>query len=537
MKDLRWLAGALSAVLTLLASPALAEDHACETEARDFYLWSVSTAEDATVTNATAANLAWKDAPVLGAADLNPRALAALGGRPAIVKGATLKGADFSGLTLKNICFVDSDLDTTHWTNARLEGVAFLQTKLYDADFHGAHIARSAFFNADLDDLVGARADLREVLIAGGTFSGLDLRGAVLDGVEMHCSLIVTDDTCEWPERTVHVEGATLRRTLFSVYRTDKWSFEGARLDHATVELNQLPQFRGAIALNAVTIAASGYGSEKVEVSPEEWQAIAAALVPEREGPSFDCARAASPVERRICAPGASNVNPLKLADANLAEVYRAALGAGRVTAADQRRWLATRDACLSRPETGAPGAATVEDCLSGLYAARQTELERLASPPTWLRHGEMILYVYSDPPFAKAFRATPTYSKLVPVIVDSSSSTLVVTVGAEPHGLSVSGAAWGANGHSCGMGAAGLTLDPKTGWFVGPHKPTDGDRRTREPVVRLYGDWAETEDFHGDLESDYGGCGMRAYFGRMNRIPATAEQIKAALKAVGPED
>ena len=59
--------------------------------------------------------------------------------------------------------------------------------------------------------------------------------------------------------------------------------------------------------------------------------------------PSFDCAKAATAVEKAICASG-----DLSALDQQIAEEYKTALSAGQTTVAEQRMWLARRDkACL----------------------------------------------------------------------------------------------------------------------------------------------------------------------------------------------
>jgi uncharacterized protein len=61
------------------------------------------------------------------------------------------------------------------------------------------------------------------------------------------------------------------------------------------------------------------------------------------EGPSFDCAKAATAVEKTICASG-----DLSALDLQIADEYKAALSSGQTNVAEQRVWLEQRDkACL----------------------------------------------------------------------------------------------------------------------------------------------------------------------------------------------
>jgi uncharacterized protein YecT (DUF1311 family) len=56
-------------------------------------------------------------------------------------------------------------------------------------------------------------------------------------------------------------------------------------------------------------------------------------------GPSFDCAKATTAVEKAICASG-----DLSALDLQIAEEYNTALSAGHTSVADQRTWWAQRD-------------------------------------------------------------------------------------------------------------------------------------------------------------------------------------------------
>lgn len=80
------------------------------------------------------------------------------------------------------------------------------------------------------------------------------------------------------------------------------------------------------------------------------------------DGPSFGCAKAASPVEKAICASG-----DLSALDRAIAEEYPAALSIGQTSVAEQRAWLAQRDkAC-------APGYTI--DCLRQVLMDRHAFL------------------------------------------------------------------------------------------------------------------------------------------------------------------
>jgi len=80
------------------------------------------------------------------------------------------------------------------------------------------------------------------------------------------------------------------------------------------------------------------------------------------EGPSFDCAKASTPVEKAICASG-----DLSALDKQIADEYPAALSIGQAKVAEQRAWLVQRDkAC-------APDYAT--ECLRRVLMGRHAFL------------------------------------------------------------------------------------------------------------------------------------------------------------------
>lgn len=87
--------------------------------------------------------------------------------------------------------------------------------------------------------------------------------------------------------------------------------------------------------------------------------------------PSFNCGKAATPIEVLVCGSDA-----LSKLDARLAEVYDAALDElpRRERAAQrkrQRQWLAERDACAGQDEA--------DDCVSDSYEARIAQLQVVA--------------------------------------------------------------------------------------------------------------------------------------------------------------
>lgn len=94
----------------------------------------------------------------------------------------------------------------------------------------------------------------------------------------------------------------------------------------------------------------------------------AAATAPS-PGPSFDCARAGTRVERAICADA-----DLAAADRRLADLYRRQLATGDAAQLrrDQQDWLRQRNRCESEPN----GGSRLRDCIATAIAQRTAVLE-----------------------------------------------------------------------------------------------------------------------------------------------------------------
>jgi uncharacterized protein YjbI with pentapeptide repeats len=155
---------------------------------------------------------AWRDEnpgirPDLSKADFSGRDL-----RNANLGGARLIGTDLDNADLSGACLIDTDLDTanlshavlvgaecsseTDFSGARLvyanfsgltlNGVRFINANLNRADLSGAHLIEAKFFAANLlwADLTGA--DLTGANLVYATLVDTDLRGADLTGSRVH---------------------------------------------------------------------------------------------------------------------------------------------------------------------------------------------------------------------------------------------------------------------------------------------------------------------------------------------------------------
>lgn len=167
-------------------------------------------------------------------------------------------------------------------------------------------------------------------------------------------------------------------------------------------------------------------------------------------------------------------------------------------------------------------------------------------APPEWLRPGVEALFVNTPAMFDAAFRETALYRRLLPALIGASQSRVLVTVGPDGR-IAAAGDAYGANGHSCSLGGEGLSFDPATGYYSGPHQSSPDDppawRGRPEPVLMLAGDSALVyrggRGFRDDSEhpvGDYASCGARAGFGVMVRVPVGEAELNRLRGEIGAQ-
>jgi len=439
------------------------------------------------------------------------------------VAGGNFAGADLRGAALHNICFLDTNLAGADLRGAEAPGIGFVRANLAGANMSGARMARVVLRQSDLKDADATGANLSGGRMDGGWGASVEnfrLDRADLSGFRFDCG-IALDDGCPL-HGEISVGGANLTGAALSDYnRLTNWN--GARIDRTEVDLTQLDQLGGAEIAGPILVRG---GEAVVSLSGAELRAILPHLsfASEAARPSFDCARAAAPIELMICRPDGGRLRAL---DRAVADLFRQA---GRGAAASQSAWLRERDRC----------PADDNWCVEQSYQRRKAALVAFTGPPGWMRPGAAALFVAPSVGFDEAFRAGPLYARLVPVIIGGGWSRAVVSV--NPNGtIDASGDAVGANGHSCSLGGEGLRLDSATGWYSGPQRSgaeVPMPWRTRPmPVLLLWGERAEVYERgrsgpggeEGDpRSSDYASCGARAGFSEMVRMPVSDAAIAA---------
>lgn len=474
-----------------------------------------------------------------GAAIAGAGALAALrrerGAALITVVGGDFAGANFAGQRLTNICFIETNLSGSRWRGAQADGIGFIRANVARADLTEARLAGILIRGSQMAGADASGADLGAGKVDGGwegSFDGMRMDRANLTGFRFDCGITVADG-CPL-DRRISMRGANLTSADLADYWLES-DYEGARVDRTLVSFGQLRDLARANIAGPVLVEG---GDLAVALSPAEYRLVLPAIRDSSTAatPSFDCARARSEVERRICLPiGAS----LRLDDRNLAGLYRQALARDPSVAAAQRAWLRERDRCARQPEV------EKDHCIYQAYDRRRSELIARIGPPDWVRPGALALFVEQQVELDEGFRKTPLYQRLIPALKGAASARVVVRVNADGS-IDASGDAVGANAHLCSLGAERMRLDPASGWFSAPDQPEiEAPPQWRGkpiPVLRLYGDrlevwrggqsgFVEGED---PRAGDYASCGVRAAFPEMIRVPisqAEAEQLFASYK------
>lgn len=195
-----------------------------------------------------------------------------------------------------------------------------------------------------------------------------------------------------------------------------------------------------------------------------------------------------------------------------------------------------------------APSEVTELGAHIGAAGAASAPASAPTEAPPWARPGVTALFVAPNLAFDDAFRSDPLFLRLVPVIVAGAWARVAVRVN-EDGTIDARGDAFGANAHQCWLGGDRLRFDPATGWYSGPQPPGDEDppewRGRPMPVLRLWNDRGEVYGMgrfggggDGDPRfSDYVGCGARAGFQPMIRVPVPDAEARAVFESIEAPD
>lgn len=302
-------------------------------------------------------------------------------------------------------------------------------------------------------------------------------------------------------------------------------ALKGAVVDRTRVDVDDARNLRGADLKGPILIEAGGYtAGGAVTLTPTEWRSLEAAWRPELadgpDGPSFPCARARSPAERRICAP--ETYGRLAELDRELADLHEQAVAVGASTTAEQRRWLSAREACAD------------DECLATRYGERigvlRGRLARFAVP----RPGAEAVYASEHLPVTPEFRRSAIYGRLAPAVMAGLGNTLYVR-GLEGGQIEARGEGWFFNAHTCSLYGGPFRFDARTGWHLGrrDRSSIEPGEPTRQPVLRLWGDKAEVNT----EANEFADCGMRgSWGGAMVRLPARPEVLARARASLMEE-
>jgi uncharacterized protein YjbI with pentapeptide repeats len=452
-----------------------------------------------------------------------PEALAkALAAVPAdkrrVVHGGSFKGADMRPLAplLAGACLAETELEGTNWEGTGITNLRLVHIDLFGAkaarvrwpglSTHGVNLAGSDFTGADLAALHFVSARL------GADFEGVSFRAVNLTDATFACSIAYPAWCINAPG---DFAGADLTRADLSSLGVWGEGIAGARIDRTIVAPESLGALAAARIEGPVRLADSytspyeddpddgiaPYVPTLVTITANEARTLIAAtrsLAEAEDRPSFDCAKAAAPVEKVLCGEYESQLRRL---DRDLAEVWAAARAEGKADLAAQRRWLASRGQC---------GDDRV--CLAELYETRIAVLRGQLGPGIALAPGAKVTYFDDTLPLPDAMRRGELYERILPVLAEASGQQITLT--GNPDGsIAAEGSAVRANAHMCDLGAPVTRFYPKTGWWSAR---TD-DGRTLVPlfriegrriVLRYSGNSGNTPEEAGDFMS----CGMRAF-------------------------
>jgi uncharacterized protein YjbI with pentapeptide repeats len=445
--------------------------------------------------------------------DLAAALRAAPAGHRRVVRGGSFQGADMRepAALLANACLVSTDLDGSNWENTIVPGLRLVRVALTNAKATGAHWSWGSMLGTNFAGTDFTGADLYGIRFVsawqGADFGEVNFRAANLTDATFACGITV-DEWCinAAPDLTdANLTGADISALGLWDARMNL----GATLNNTTVSPRSLVNLGGARITGPLRLATyftptypdREYVPVTATISAEEARTIINGTLTasaEVDRPSFDCAKAATPVETMICD---EYEYVLRRYDLELAEVWRELRAAGKGDLADQRRWLKSRSACEDRA------------CLSDLYEARLAVLRGQLGPGITLAPGQSVTYHGRLLPLPEAMRSGALYERIIPVLIDASDQTVTLT--GNPDGsIAATGSAIGGNAHMCDLGVEAARFDRATGWW----SAVSAETGAKVPLFRIEGRrilFGYSGNLGGTPEEagEFISCGARAGF------------------------
>ncbi len=451
-----------------------------------------------------------------GRALKTPRALERLRRKTPVgtmfVDAIDLSGAKFAGLKLYDVCFLHGKLGLSDWSGFSGAGLGFIDSDLTGAKFVGASMPSTLFRDVTLSQVDATRADFSGSRLDGGwkgSMRDLKLDGAQLVGFRVECGVTVTDG-CPVDRRGLSLKGANLRNASFYPFYFPDVDTTGAILDRTEIGLEHLARLRGVKVVGPIIVRSR---TSAAIFLPRELGLLRRALLSGgTDAASFDCTLARTVIQRVICTTPGSELRRL---DREVAGLERAV-----ADAADRSAWLAQRDSCALRAED------EIGECLRTAYRARRDAMLTRTGAPTWLKPGQMALFVSTDAPLTPEFLRSELFTRIRPVILDTAQARAMIRVATDGQ-VEAKGAALG----GCLLRAGALGYDPATGWITAggvaatprspgiPGKPVlqamgDGLRVYRDGVVSQGG------------TSPFVQCGPTGSFVPMQRVAIADDQL-----------
>ncbi|WP_339822915.1 pentapeptide repeat-containing protein [uncultured Parasphingorhabdus sp.] len=446
-----------------------------------------------------------------------------------IINGGDFSGWDFSKILLANICFDNSKLTDSNFAGVQARGIGFIKSDLSGSNMRGAIMPAIFLRNANLSDVAAQNADFSGGHFDGGWFEGSvegwNIDGADMSGFTFACGITVPDGCpvyqggVKMSANGTDFSGATLHS--FGLYDVE---LTGAILDQTILAPRQLSylaqaEFRGAVVLR-------GSGSD-VNITAEEARYLMAETARQKAveaQPSFDCAKAVSKVEREVCGEYAGD---LRVADRDIAILYKRAKSIDSGVIASQRAWLKQRNQCGV--------AESPSGCIRKSYSDRKGQLLGLLGENQWLARGEAALFIDDVLPLPAAVVESELFARISPILVGASMTEILIER-ADDGLYEIKGSSVGANAHLCSIYASHLYFDKESGWYI----PVSEGRVI--PIFRILDNRLEIfANGRPDYElypeaGDFMSCGMRAGLDETIRVNASDELIDSYRKSLSEE-